>query len=257
MEKWERKAISRVKNESALDAALLMAREHEEKTKRIKIWMDTYQRGLLPYCISHNTTGLVPGGRWLEGSVATAEGDLYLRSSLPLSFQGPIVAPNLVNRTLSAKEALFTPTVLVVLDDKVIKYRVLPNAYPEGDASKLPTFSVITVAPPIDAEVEEKKVEMRRLKKTMRLVLRIAASKGIRSLVLGTMGFGPHTRSNIRKKDRKSHQNNPAIWWWEVLTHREFFNKGLWDDIWFAVSDEWSDAQFRTSCEKNLNNREA
>lgn len=235
-----------------------MACEHEEENERNKNRPLYVPKGPIAILnvISHNTADQGPGGRWLKGSVATEEEDLYLRSSLPLSFQKLFMAPNLVNRNLSANEALYTPRVLVVRDCKTMNYRLLPGAYPGSDASRLRTFSVITVAPPMHAEGEEEKVEMKHLKKTMRLVLRIAVSKGIRSLVLGTMGFGPHTRSKIPKKNRKAHQMNPAIWWREVLTHGEFFNKGLWDDIWFAVSDDWSGAQFRESCELNLNNRD-
>jgi hypothetical protein len=84
---------------------------------------------------------------------------------------------------------------------------------------------------------------MKRTKATMRLVLHFAARKGIRSLVLGTMEFGPHIRSNASLEDRERHQKNPVIWWREVLSEDEFNAQGLWKDIWFAVSDEWSDAQ--------------
>lgn len=62
-------------------------------------------------------------------------------------------------------------------------------------------------------------------KNRMRLVLRIAASNGYRSLVLGCMGG---TQAAL-----------DAMLWAQVLKEPEFAGRGWWRDVCFAVSDQW------------------
>lgn len=79
----------------------------------------------------------------------------------------------------------------------------------------------------------------------MRNVLRIAIKNGVRSLILGSMGFGPPSRSALlRCKDKEGHQGCAFECWREVLSENEFTGQGLWNDIWITVPDRWSDKYF-------------
>ncbi|KAL2756447.1 hypothetical protein ACRALDRAFT_1063613 [Sodiomyces alcalophilus JCM 7366] len=177
-----------------------------------------------------------PGGGWRKGSLAQEEALCY-RSSLYLSlhqrhypFDSPLMG-------------LYTPDMLVIRSDMPSGHKLL---VPDVAVSDLPVLSCLTVAALRRPEVREVQVQTaaagqtateRRVvfarpqdrettKGKMRLCLRMAASRGHGSLVLGALGCGAF--------------GNPprevALCWREVLGEAEFAG-GWWEAIVFAVLD--------------------
>ncbi|CAK7243140.1 MAG: hypothetical protein STHCBS139747_004651 [Sporothrix thermara] len=203
-----------VEKASALDAALEMANRQSEHDSAKD--MARRRRIAILSVASQNTYtyNKILGGHWDEGSVATEEEDLCLRTTLPMSFCGlpkGSRGDDYSGFRLSRQEALYTRDVWVDHD-----------------------------------------IEMHRAKNIMRLVLRIAVAEKHRSLVLGTMSYCQETLGVSRQKQSESQAKNPAIWWREVLTEPEFSGQGLWREICFGVSDRWNDASYYEAFKKNL-----
>ncbi|KAK3315719.1 hypothetical protein B0H66DRAFT_559594 [Apodospora peruviana] len=176
-----------------------------------------------------------PGGGWLNGALAQEEAICY-RSSLAMSLDS-------ASYPLSTNEALYSPHVLVVRDSLAQGHNIL---YPNVPVEHLPVVSVLTVAALYHPDVKvfdvksragsgalprEKRVFARNsdrnlTKDKMRLVLRMAASKGHRMLVLGALGCGVF----------ENPPEDVANCWLEVLREDEF-SGNWWRDVCFAVYD--------------------
>ncbi|KAM7206144.1 DUF2263 domain containing protein [Naviculisporaceae sp. PSN 640] len=179
-----------------------------------------------------------PGGGWRNGAMAQEEA-LFYRSSLSLSLW-----KQRVGYPLGTNDAVYSPHVVIIR-----------NSFADGHQlsnrdDELPVVSVLTVAAINRPETESyttatstskglpptKRIfkynrERNLTKDKMRLVLRMAASKGHTSIVLGALGCG-------------AFENPPedvAHCWLEVLREDEF-SGNWWKDVVFAVFDS-NDAQ--------------
>lgn len=122
--------------------------------------------------------------------------------------------------------------MLVIRESLASGHDLLELSYP----ASLPVVSVVSVAAVRDPEViggqgkagRYKYAKVRLvMKEKMRVVLRIAAGTGHRSLVLGALGCGAF--GNPR--------GEVVLCWKEVLIEREF-SGGWWEQVVFAVMEE-------------------
>jgi len=164
-----------------------------------------------------------PGGGWLNGAIAQEEAICY-RSSLALSLEGT------KNYPLRMNEALYSPYVLVVRHDMAAGHELLPH----DEHAAVSVLSVAAINKPRVRTFEQprRKAVFARdrdrdiTKAKMRLALRMAATNGHDSLVLGALGCGVYANP----------PEDVAHCWLEVL-HEDEFSGNWWRRVCFAVYD--------------------
>ena len=163
------------------------------------------------------------GGGWLQGSLAQEEAMCY-RSSLSFTLK---------YRYYPIPEAggIYSPTVVVIRETRISGHGLIDLSKPES----LPVFSCVSVAAIQDPAVEKDASGKERyrhagdretMEEKMRVVLRIAAFKGHRVLVLGALGCGAFANP----------RGEVVECWKEVFLESEF-QGGWWEQIVFAVME--------------------
>ncbi|KAG9253492.1 uncharacterized protein F5Z01DRAFT_623608 [Emericellopsis atlantica] len=177
------------------------------------------------------------GGGWLKGSMAQEEALCY-RSSLTLSLHKRYYP-------FKQRMALYTPDVVIIRSDIPSGHKIL-DVKP-GD---LPVVSVLSVAalrcPDLktvkqsnasgvvtDRQVFADPAARDLTKDKMRLCLRMAASRGHDTLVLGALGCGAF----------RNPKREVAHCWLEVLREKEF-EGGWWRRLVFAIFDTRKEGNF-------------
>ncbi|KAL8800057.1 MAG: hypothetical protein Q9182_005457 [Xanthomendoza sp. 2 TL-2023] len=164
------------------------------------------------------------GGGWLAGARAQEESLCY-RSSLYLTLKHRYYPmPN--------HAAIYSPRVLIIRESAAHSHRLLDLGKPDA----LPVVSVVSMAairdPPVlrrlgdGREIYAAAADREMMRDKIRMVLRVAAAKGHRQLVLGALGCGAF--GNPR--------GEVARLWRDVLLEPEF-SGGWWEDVVFAVLD--------------------
>ncbi|KAL8736199.1 MAG: hypothetical protein Q9166_000354 [cf. Caloplaca sp. 2 TL-2023] len=170
------------------------------------------------------------GGGWMKGARAQEEALCY-RSSLYLTLKHRFYP-------MAAKAAIYSPTVVVIRESLANQHGLLDLSRPRD----LPIVSAVSMAakrnPPVlrrlsDGEETYANAADRELMRAkIRMILRVAAAKGHRQLILGALGCGAfgNPRSEV------------ADLWKEVFLEAEF-SGGWWQDIVFAVMDTNNDQE--------------
>lgn len=165
------------------------------------------------------------GGGWLNGALAQEEALCY-RTSLSFTLKRRYYP-------LPESGGIYSPSVLVLRQSLARGHALLDQI---SSPARLPVVSVISVAAVRAPELLGGQGESGRyrratvrevMKEKMRVVLRIAATEGHRTLVLGALGCGAF--GNPR--------GEVARCWKEVLREREFAG-GWWEKVVFAVMEE-------------------
>lgn len=163
------------------------------------------------------------GGGWLHGSLAQEEAMCY-RSSLSFTLK---------YRYYPIPEAggIYSPSVVVIRENRSSGHGLMDLSKPDD----LPVFSCVSVAaicgPAIEKDAGGNERYRRAgdreiMKEKMRVVLRIAAVKGHRVLVLGALGCGAFANP----------RGEVVECWTEVFSESEF-QGGWWEQIVFAVME--------------------
>ena len=163
------------------------------------------------------------GGGWLHGSLAQEEALCY-RSSLSFTLK---------IRYYPIPEAggIYSPTVVVIRENLSSGHGLMDLSKPDD----LPVFSCVSVAaiqgPAVDKDASGKERYRRAgdreiMKEKMRVILRIAAVKEHRVLVLGALGCGAFANP----------RGEVVSCWKEVFSESEF-QGGWWEQIVFAVME--------------------
>ncbi|KAI9038056.1 uncharacterized protein KD926_011294 [Aspergillus affinis] len=172
-------------------------------------------------CVLNMANQTNPGGGWLNGAMAQEE-ELCYRSSLSFTLKRR-------HYPMGSHDVLYAPSVVVFRENYSKGHRLMNLQKPD----QLPVVSVISVAAIRDPELVPGTVlskyryaaDRDLMKAKMRSVLRVAASKRHRRLVLGALGCGVFGNPN----------NEVADCWMEVLQENEF--QGWFEAIAFAVLD--------------------
>lgn len=164
------------------------------------------------------------GGGWIKGAIAQEE-ELCYRSSLPFTLK-------LRFYPMSETAAIYSPTVVILRESLGKGHRLLDLSKPEN----LPVVSVVSMAALRDPLVYRRYHDGQdryanpddrdRMKSKIRMILRVAAAKHHRKLVLGAFGCGAFGNPKFEVVEL----------WEEVFAEREF-NGGWWEDVVFAVLD--------------------
>ena len=164
------------------------------------------------------------GGGWMKGALAQEEALCY-RTSLYLTLKHRFYP-------MAPKAAIYSPTVVVVRDSISNQHRLLDLS----QITHLPVVSVVSMAALRDPavlrrvgdgrEIYAEPADRELMRAKMRMVLRVAAAKGHRRLVLGALGCGAF--GNPR--------GEVVGLWKEVLLEPEF-GGGWWEEVVFAVLD--------------------
>ncbi|CAN8099797.1 unnamed protein product [Discula destructiva] len=176
-----------------------------------------------------------PGGGFERGAMAQEEALCY-RSSLFLSLHRSYYP-------WKSDAGVYTRDVVIIRSTMARGHALL---VPATAAVDLPVVSVLSVAAVrcprvvdgVGASGRPRKVfadleDLLLTKRKMRSVLRMAAHRNHRSLVLGALGCGAF----------KNPVEEIADAWKEVLLEDEF-SGGWWKNIWFAVLDRNSEGNF-------------
>ena len=163
------------------------------------------------------------GGGWLHGSLAQEEAMCY-RSSLSFTLKFKYYP-------IPEAGGIYSPTVVVIRENRSSGHGLMDLSKPDD----LPVFSCVSVAavqgPAIEKDAGGNERYRRAgdrdvMKEKMRVVLRIAAVKGHRALVLGALGCGAFANP----------RGEVVECWKEVFSEREF-QGGWWEQICFAVME--------------------
>ncbi|KAI9932948.1 hypothetical protein ASPWEDRAFT_166602 [Aspergillus wentii DTO 134E9] len=179
-------------------------------------------RDAKPVCVLNMANQWRAGGGWLNGAIAQEE-ELCYRSSLSFTLK-------LRYYPLGDFDAVYSPTVVVFRDNFQRGHRLMDIKKPDY----LPVVSVVSVAalqgPELDLSFTPPRYKHNTdrdfMKSKMRVILRVAAYKKHRRLVLGAFGCGAFFNP----------KHEVADCWAEVLKEKEF--KGWWEHIVFAVIDD-------------------
>lgn len=163
------------------------------------------------------------GGGWLHGALAQEEAMCY-RSSLSFTLK---------YRYYPIPEAggVYSPTVVVIRQNMSSGHGLMDLSKPD----QLPVFSCVSVAairgPAVEKDIGgieryERAGDRDIMKEKMRVVLRVAAVKGHRVLVLGALGCGAFANP----------KGEVVECWKEVFSESEFHG-GWWERIVFAVME--------------------
>lgn len=169
-----------------------------------------------------------PGGGFERGAMAQEEALCY-RSSLFRSLHKSYYP-------WTALQGLYTRDVIIVRSAVSDGHSLLTPTVASADLPVVSVLSIAAVRRPKLADGQTAAGETRKVfaepddrelsKSKMRLVLRMAASKGHDSLVLGALGCGAFRNPAEEIADA----------WKEVLQEDEF-GGGWWRHVWFAVLD--------------------
>ena len=163
------------------------------------------------------------GGGWLQGSLAQEEAMCY-RSSLSLTLRFEYYP-------IPEAGGIYSPTVVVLRKNRSSGHGLMDLSKPDD----LPVFSCVSVAairrPAIEKDAGGNERYRRAgdreiMKEKMRVVLRIAAAKGHRTLVLGALGCGAFANP----------KGEVVECWKEVFSETEF-QGGWWEQIIYAVME--------------------
>ncbi|RAL12459.1 uncharacterized protein BO97DRAFT_390112 [Aspergillus homomorphus CBS 101889] len=173
-------------------------------------------------CILNMANAKRPGGGWLNGALAQEEALCY-RSSLSSTLKRSFYPMKFLG-------AIYSPTVVIFRESLDRGHKLMDLQRPD----LLPVVSVISVAaiqnPELDQECSPPMYKNPRdregTKNKMRTILRIAAYKKHRRIVLGALGCGAFGNPNVEV----------AACWAEVLREEEF--QGWWERIVFAILDD-------------------
>lgn len=163
------------------------------------------------------------GGGWLHGALAQEEAMCY-RSSLSFTLKYRYYA-------LPEAGGVYSPTVVVIRQNMSSGHGLMDLGKPD----QLPVFSCVSVAairgPAVEKDIggiERYKHAGDRdiMKEKMRVVLRVAAVKGHRVLVLGALGCGAFANP----------RGEVVECWKEVFSESEF-QGGWWERIVYAVME--------------------
>ncbi|KAI4129445.1 MAG: hypothetical protein LQ338_002226 [Usnochroma carphineum] len=210
------KTLVRVLNIDTLDAAIRLA---------ALTTATVAQSSAPPVLVLNMANAKHGGGGWLKGALAQEEAICY-RSSLSFSLKRRFYP-------LPDRAAIYSPTVVVIRESLAKGHRLMDLSHPE----KLPVVSVVSVAAIRDPSVQRRlgdgdeiysngdDRDLMRAK--LRMILRIAAAKGHRRLVLGALGCGAFGNP----------KGEVVRLWKELLTEPEF-SGGWWEDVVFAVLDD-------------------
>ncbi|KAI4194495.1 MAG: hypothetical protein LQ348_002627 [Seirophora lacunosa] len=206
----------RVLNLDTLDAAIRLS---SLTTSRVA------QSPAPPVLILNMANAKHGGGGWLKGAMAQEEALCY-RSSLCFTLKRRFYP-------VPDRAAIYSPTVVVIRESLAKGHRLLDLSHPEN----LPVVSVVSVAavrdPPVERRLADGEEIYRNgddrdlMRSKIRMILRIAATKGHQKLVLGALGCGAfgNPKAEVMKL------------WKELLTEPEF-SGGWWEDVVFAVLDD-------------------
>ncbi|KAF9891385.1 hypothetical protein FE257_004241 [Aspergillus nanangensis] len=235
------RAVIEVVNDDTLNAAIQLF--HSERSANI----DPRLKNPRPFIVNF-ANNRKPGGGWLNGAMAQEEAICY-RSSLAMSLYAE-------DYPLALDEAIYSPCVVVIRNDMASGHELLlGNTSPEN----LPVVSAMTVAAICRPQIRtvmvkeksrsrsasvravhprEKQVFARRKDREvtmmkMRLVLRVAASKGHGLLVLGALGCGVYGNP----------PEDVAECWLKVLREDEFRGR-WWKRVCFAVYDPRNEGNY-------------
>lgn len=163
------------------------------------------------------------GGGWLRGSLAQEEAMCY-RSSLFFTLKYKFYP-------MPEAGGIYSPTIVVIRANRSSGHGLMDLSKPDD----LPVFSCVSVAaiqgPAIEKDAGGNERYRRAgdreiMKEKMRVVLRIAAVKGHRVLVLGALGCGAFANP----------RGEVVECWKEVFSESEF-QGGWWEQIVFAVME--------------------
>jgi len=167
------------------------------------------------------------GGGWLHGALAQEEALCY-RSSLSFTLK---------NKFYPIPEAggIYSPTVLVVRESMAQGYDTLDLSKPDD----LPVVSCVSVAairgPDVikdigGSERYKHRQDRETMKEKMRVVLRIAAVRKHRVLVLGALGCGAF-----------GNPRGEVVQCWKEVFGEAEFSGGWWETVVFAVMEKGED----------------
>lgn len=169
-----------------------------------------------------------PGGGFERGALAQEEALCY-RSSLFLSL-------NKSHYPWTPLQGLYTRDVVVIRSSIADGHALLGPDVPAADLLVVSVVSIAAICRPKVVDAQTASGETRKVfkqpddrvltKDKMRLALRMAASKGHDSIVLGALGCGAY-RNPIGEIVNA---------WKEVLEDDEFAG-GWWRNVWFAIFD--------------------
>ena len=174
-----------------------------------------------PVCVLNMANAEHGGGGWLKGALAQEEAMCY-RSSLSFTLKRRFYP-------LPECGGIYSPSVVVIRDNLSRGHQLLDLKKPQD----LGVVSCVSIAAVRDPDLVLDKDGKQRykhgsdpelMKEKLRVVLRIAALNGHRSLVLGALGCGAfgHPRWEVVKC------------WKEVFDEGEF-SGGWWEKVVFAV----------------------
>lgn len=204
----------RVVNSDSIDAALSMS-------SRTAATATTPMSK--PVLILNMANAYHAGGGWEYGALAQEEAMCY-RSSLPFTLKTRFYP-------IPEAGAIYSPTVVVIRENMAQGHDLLDFSQPED----LPVVSCVSVAairgPDIvcDTAGRERyryKQDREMMKEKMRVVLRIAAVRKHRTLVLGALGCGAF--GNPREE---------VVQCWKEIFEEIEFGGGWWDTVVFAVME--------------------
>lgn len=202
----------RVLNSDSIDAALALSYQTPSHAPS------------KPVLILNMANAYHSGGGWLHGALAQEEALCY-RSSLSFTLK---------NKFYPLPEAggVYSPTVVVIRESMAKGHGLLDLA----KLDQLPIVSCVSVAAVRGPEVERdvagreryrNKRDREVMKEKMRVVLRIAAVRRHRVLVLAALGCGAFRNPRAEVVEC----------WKEVFGEGEF-QGGWWEDVVFAVLEE-------------------
>lgn len=179
--------------------------------------------GKKPVLVLNMANAYHSGGGWLQGSLAQEEAMCY-RSSLAFTLK---------YRYYPIPEAggIYSPTVVVMRQNMSSGHALMDLSKPDD----LPVFSCVSVAatrgPAIEKDAGGKERYKRgsdreTMKEKMRVVLRIAAVKRHRVLVLGALGCGAF-----------ANPRGEVVECWKGVFSEGEFQGGWWEEIVFAVME--------------------
>lgn len=160
----------------------------------------------------------------MRGALAQEEALCY-RTSLYLTLKHRFYP-------MAPKAAIYSPTVVVVRGSISNQHRLLDLS----QLDHLPVISVVSMAALRDPAVERRVGDGREIyansadrelmRAKMRMVLRVAAARGHRRLVLGALGCGAF-----------GNPRGEVVGLWKEVFLEPEFGGGWWEEVVFAVLD--------------------
>lgn len=236
------KATVNVINEDTFNAAIMLKDTLASHNSNTSTTQNTTSSRVAILNLASDTS---PGGGFERGALAQEEALCY-RSSLFLSLHK-------THYPFTPLQGLYTRDVVIIRSSMTDGHAVLAPAVASADLPIVSALSIAAIRRPKLAD-ETRLGQTRKVfddpedrvltKKKMRLALRMAASKGHDSVVLGALGCGAFRNPPEEIADA----------WKEVLEEDEF-GGGWWRAVWFAVLDPGNEGNFELF-EKVLNGLE-